>query len=131
VIDRLAYRPREVASLLGVPVVRVQRWLLSGELKGNKIGAMWFVYAEDLEARLRGYDDVDARSQRREPVPPKPGRSLGSDGDDGGRTPAVEVGPVEGGRRSPAAGTHQAAGRSDTSRSYAASAWSLPREVAR
>lgn len=59
--DRIAYRTAEVAELLGVDVVRVQRWINSGELPAAKIGGLWFVAAADLDARLRGYDADELR----------------------------------------------------------------------
>src|SRR5689334_22953192 len=61
--DRIAYRSAEVAAMLGVDQVRVQRWLVNGTLPGRKIGGLWFVYADDLEAMLRTYDAGDARPQ--------------------------------------------------------------------
>jgi excisionase family DNA binding protein len=95
VSDRDAYTAAEVAYRLGVRVVTVQRWLQRGEIAGTKIGGMWFVPVGALQARLRGYDDGGARSQRGEPVPADPGPTLGGDRDDAGRTPPIEVRRVD------------------------------------
>lgn len=43
-------RPADVADVLGVPVLRVQRWLKAGNLRGKKIGGMWFVHRSEIEA---------------------------------------------------------------------------------
>jgi excisionase family DNA binding protein len=128
---RIAYRVHEVAELLGVPVVRVQRWLATGKLHGFKIGNLWFVATDELEALVKGYDDQRARSRGGDAVPAEPGSSLGGDGDDAGRSPPVRVREVEGRRRAAAPGTHETAGRGDTPRSRKAAAWTVPPEVAR
>jgi len=45
-------RPEEVAELLGVSRRTIVRWLKEGRLKGVRVGRLWRVREEDLDAFL-------------------------------------------------------------------------------
>ena len=44
----------EIAAILSVHPRTVMRWLREGKLKGLKVGRLWRVRLEDLEAFIRG-----------------------------------------------------------------------------
>jgi excisionase family DNA binding protein len=52
--EREAWRVEEVAPLLGVSAVRVQRWLERGLLPGRKVGGLWLVPVVGLRNFLNG-----------------------------------------------------------------------------
>ena len=126
--ERLAYRAREVAALLGVTVVQVQRWIARGDIPAKKVGGLWFVRAATLDALLEGYDGDRERAQRGEPVPAQ-GRPLGGGGDDGGR-PAVTIRKVEGRGAGASPRTAPAARRTGSGGSAERPRWTVPPEVA-
>lgn len=48
--DRLAYKPGEVATQLGVSTRSVYRLINRGELRRVRLAGRWMVLAEDLDA---------------------------------------------------------------------------------
>jgi acetyl-CoA synthetase len=48
------YTPDEVAQKLKVSLRTIKTHLLSGQLKGVKVGRLWRIRASDLEAFLEG-----------------------------------------------------------------------------
>ena len=50
--DRLAYRAREVAEMLGVNERTVRTWLREGRLTRLKVGGATFVAADQVQALL-------------------------------------------------------------------------------
>ncbi len=50
---------RHIAEILSVKERTVRDWLMSGELKGYKIGKSWRVREEDLEAFLGSRSNRD------------------------------------------------------------------------
>jgi excisionase family DNA binding protein len=47
-----AYRPQEIARMLGLSKSTTYRLLRSGRLPGRRLGFVWFVLKEDLERTL-------------------------------------------------------------------------------
>lgn len=50
-MNRVAYRPKEVAELLGVTERTVRAWIRKGEIGSYKIGKLWFVPADELAVK--------------------------------------------------------------------------------
>lgn len=48
------YSTEEVARMLKVGVVQVQRWLVAGKLRGTKVGKRWLISPQDLEEFVHG-----------------------------------------------------------------------------
>lgn len=90
--ERLAYTVAEFAAAIGRKPTTVLRWLQRGELAGRKIGGVWVIPVDALEA----YDADREGPQRGQPVPSEPGREVDRHGHDAGRPPEVAVRRVQG-----------------------------------
>lgn len=55
-MERVAYRPAEVADMLGVDKQTVTVWLNKGVLKGSKVESCWFVNINEVR-RVVGVKD--------------------------------------------------------------------------
>ncbi len=74
-INRKAYRPAEVAAMLGLDVETVRRALGRGDMPGRRLwrNGPWLTPADELDQwlasrRERGHDDDGEGSTRGEPV---------------------------------------------------------------
>lgn len=54
--------PSKIADQLGVTRQSVHNWIKSGKLKALKIGGVWRVYPEDLEAFIKSNNPKDPPS---------------------------------------------------------------------
>jgi excisionase family DNA binding protein len=57
--DRRFFTPEQVAELLQISRVTVMDYLRKGRLKGYRVGKLWRIKEEDLEAFLEGGADED------------------------------------------------------------------------
>jgi excisionase family DNA binding protein len=60
--DRRALRISEVAESIGVDHETVRRWVVSGKLRGVRVGGVWLVPVEGLDLLLEGYDAATWRT---------------------------------------------------------------------
>jgi excisionase family DNA binding protein len=116
VTDRRALRISEVAESIGVDHETVRRWVVSGKLRGVRVGGVWLVPVTGLDLLLEGYDA--RRGVRRRDDHEAIGRPAPGDGERRRQAPlrdgageAREDGP----RRPPAGRPRSSAASSSTS----------------
>jgi excisionase family DNA binding protein len=75
-LNRKALRVREVAAMFGVHEETIRRALTRGELAGAKLGVVWLIPVDAIDAWLSSASEESSDARRRQRVPSRERRRM-------------------------------------------------------